>query len=135
MDGTTIRAIDAHGIDGKSINRGVWHILLPPLRPLGGGVWSDGCTTDAIGPSESTRPLGKGVDGTLAFYHRGGNAIAELGSSFNVSLVLSLPPTPNHGGDSCRVDGTLACYHRGNNAIAKLGPSFLADSVPCFGMQ
>jgi hypothetical protein len=69
------------------------------------------------------------VDGTLACYHRGDTAIAKLGSSFTASSVLSLPPTPNHGGDSRRVDGTLACYHRGGNAIAELGPSFLADSV------
>ncbi len=69
------------------------------------------------------------VDGTLACYHRGGNAIAKLGLSFNASLVLSLPPTPNHGGDSQRVDGTLACYHRGGNAIAKLGLSFIAGLV------
>ncbi len=40
------------------------------------------------------------VDGTLACYHRGGTAIAKLGSSFAASSVLSLPPTPNHGGDS-----------------------------------
>ncbi len=66
---------------------------------------------------------------TLACYHRGGNAIAKLGSSFNASSVLSLPSTPNHEGDSRRVDGTLACYHRGSNAIAELGPSFLADLV------
>ena len=57
------------------------------------------------------------------------------GASAYASSVLSLPPTPNHGGDSQRVNGTLACYHRGNNAIAKLGPSFLADLVPCFGTQ
>jgi hypothetical protein len=69
------------------------------------------------------------VDGTLTCYHRGGNAIAKLGSSFNASLVLSLPPTPNHGGDSQRVDGNFACYHRGNNAIAKLGSSFIANLV------
>jgi hypothetical protein len=84
---------------------------------------------------------------------RGGNAIAELGSPFNASSVLSLPPTPNHGGDSRRVNGTLACYHRGGNAIAKLSPSFLANLVfshplstnnggehrlggrPCYGTQ
>jgi hypothetical protein len=92
-------------------------------------------------------------DGTLDCYHRGGNAIAELGSSFNASSVLSLSPTPNHGGDSQRVNGTLACYHRGGNAIPKLGLSFIANSVfshppstndggerrlgsmPCFGTQ
>ncbi len=32
------------------------------------------------------------VDGTLACYHRGDTAIAELGSSFTASLVLHLPP-------------------------------------------
>jgi hypothetical protein len=118
--------------------------LSPPhaLRKHGGGE----------SPHAAARSL-IWVNGTLACYHRGDTAIAELGSSFTASLFLSLPPTPNHGGDSQRVDGTLACYHRGGNAVAELGPSFLADSVfshppstndggerrlggmPCFGTQ
>jgi hypothetical protein len=156
-DGTTIRAIDARGVDGKSLpitpSTGEHNIFSSHHYNHGGVIWSDGCTTNAVGPSKFTRPLGKRVDGTLACYHRGGNAIAKLGSPFNASSVLSLPPTPNHGGDSRRVDGTLACYHRGGNAIAELGPSFLADSVfshplstndggegrlggrPCYGTQ
>jgi hypothetical protein len=132
-DGTTIRAINACSIDGKSLpitpSTGEHNIFSSHHYNHGGGIWSDGCTTDAVGPSESPRLLGKRVNGTLACYHRGGNAIAELGSPFNASSVLSLPPTPNPGGDSRRVDGTLACYHRGGNAIAELSPSFLADLV------
>jgi hypothetical protein len=94
--------------------------LLPPcaLRKHGGGK----------SPHAAARLL-VWIDGTLACYHRGDTAIAKLGSSFTASSVLSLPPTPNHGGDSRRVDGTLVGYHRGSNAIAKLGPSFLADLV------
>jgi hypothetical protein len=94
--------------------------LLPPcaLREHAGGK----------SPHAAARSL-VWVDGTLPCYHRGDTTIAELGSSFTASSVLSLPPTPKHGGDSGRVDGTLACYHRGGNAIAELGPSFLADSV------
>jgi hypothetical protein len=94
--------------------------LLPPhaLRKHGGGK----------SPHAAARLLVL-VDGTLACYHRGDTAIPELGSSFTASSVLSLPPTPNHGGDSQRVDGTLTSTHRGGNAIAELGPSFLADSV------
>jgi hypothetical protein len=132
-DGTTIRAIDARDFDGKSLpittSTGEHDIFSSHLRDHGGGMWSDGCTTDAVGPSESTRPLNKGFNGTLACYHRDGNAIAKLGSSVNASSVLSLPPTPNHGGDFQRVDGIFAYYHRGGNAIAKLGLSFIADSV------
>jgi hypothetical protein len=101
-DGTTIRAIDACGVDGKSLpitpSTGENNIFSSHHYNHGGGIWSDGCTTDAVGPSKSTRPLGKRVDGTLACHHRGGNAIAKLGSPFNASLVLSLPPTPNHLG-------------------------------------
>ncbi len=115
---------------------------LVPFASMGGGK----------SPHAAARSL-VWVDGTLACYHRDDTAIAELGSSFTASLVLSLPPTPNHGGDSRRVDGTLTCYHRGGNVIAELGPSFLADSVfshppstndggerrlggmPCFGTQ
>jgi hypothetical protein len=103
-DGTTIRAINARGVDGKSLpitpSTGEHNIFSSHHYNHGGGIWSDGCTTDAVGPSESNRPLGKRVDGTLPCYHRGGNAIAELGSPFNASSVLSLPPTLNHGGDS-----------------------------------
>ncbi len=110
-DGTTIRAIDAHGVDGKSLpittSTGEHDIFSSLLRNHGGGMWSDGCTTNAVSPSESTRPLGKGVDGAITCYHRGGNAITKLGSSFNASSVLSLPPTPNHGGNSRRDNGTL----------------------------
>jgi hypothetical protein len=91
---------------------------LVPFASMGGGK----------SPHAAARSL-VWVDGTLTCYHRGNTAIARLGSSFTTSSVLSLPPTPNHGGDSQRGHGTLACYHRGGNAIAKLGPSFLADSV------
>ena len=69
------------------------------------------------------------VDGTLARYQRGGNAIAKLGPSFNASLDSSLPPTPTHGGESRKVNGTLSHSSRGVNAITKLGPSFIAGSV------
>jgi hypothetical protein len=41
------------------------------------------------------------VDGTLACYHRGGNAIAKLGSSFIASLVYSLSTHHNRRGDYC----------------------------------
>jgi hypothetical protein len=39
------------------------------------------------------------VDGTLACYHRGGKAIAELGPSFLADLVFSHPPSTNDGGE------------------------------------
>ena len=58
------------------------------------------------------------VDATLACYHRGGNAIAELGPLFNASSVTSLPPTTEHGGETQRVNGTLTrCSSTGDNAI------------------
>jgi hypothetical protein len=69
------------------------------------------------------------VDGTLACYNKGGNAIAELGLMFNASSVLSLPPTPNHGEEYQRVDGTLIRYSNVNNAIAALGLSFIISLV------
>ncbi len=112
-----------------------------PLQPTGehnaigspSGIFlSPPCAFCKHGGGESPHAAARSlvwVDGTLTCYHRGDTAIAELGSSFTASSVVSLPPTPNHGGDSRRVDGTLACYHRGSNAIAKLGPSFLANSV------
>jgi hypothetical protein len=72
----------------------------PTTTTMGGGIWSDGCTTDAVGPSKSTRPLGKRVDSTLTCYHRGGNAIAELGPSFLADSVFSHPPSTNDGGSA-----------------------------------
>jgi hypothetical protein len=39
------------------------------------------------------------VDGTLACYHRGGKAIAELGLSFVADLVFFHPPSTNDGGE------------------------------------
>ncbi len=44
------------------------------------------------------------VDGTLACYHRGGKAIAELGPSFLADSVFSHPPFTNDGGE-CRLGG------------------------------
>jgi hypothetical protein len=69
------------------------------------------------------------VDGTLACYHRGGNAIAELGPLFSASSVHSLPPKAYHGGELQRVDGTLVRLFKDGTAIAKLGQSFIASSV------
>jgi hypothetical protein len=51
------------------------------------------------------------VDGTLACYHRGSNAIAKLGPSLLADSVFSHPPSTNYGGE-CRLGG-----------------------MPCFGMQ
>jgi hypothetical protein len=50
------------------------------------------------------------INGPLARYHRGSNAITKFGPSFNASSVLSLPPTSNHRGEYQRVDGTLVRY-------------------------
>ena len=69
------------------------------------------------------------VNGTLACYHRGGNAIAKLSPSFTASLVHSLPPKAYHGGELQRVDGTLIRFFKDGNTIAKLGQSFIAGSV------
>ena len=69
------------------------------------------------------------VDGTLARYHRGGNAIAELGPSFSASSVHSLPPKAYHGGELRRVDGTLVRLFKDGTAIDELGQSFIAGSV------
>ncbi len=69
------------------------------------------------------------VDGTLARYHRGGYAIAELGPLFSVSSVHFLPPKVYHGGELGRVDGTLVRLFKDGTAIAKLGQSFIAGSV------
>jgi hypothetical protein len=108
-DSMTIRAMDARDIDGKSLpittSTGEHDIFSSHLRDHGGGIWSDGCTTNAVGPSNSTRPLGKGFDGTLACYHRSGNAIAELGPSFLANSVFSHPPSTNDGGER-RIGGT-----------------------------
>ncbi len=129
---STISPVDSlSGVAGKSLPPpptgehdaigGPSGIFLSPPRALhehGGGK----------SPHAAARLL-VWFDGTLTCYQRGDTAIAELGSSFTASSVLSLLPTLNHGGDSRRVDGTLTCYHRGGNAIAKLGPSFLAGLV------
>ncbi len=48
------------------------------------------------------------VDGTLACYHRGGKAIAELGPSFLADSVFSHPPSANDGGE--RRLGGKPCY-------------------------
>ncbi len=39
------------------------------------------------------------VNGTLACYHRGGKAIAELGPPFLADSVFSHPPSTNDGGE------------------------------------
>ncbi len=48
------------------------------------------------------------VDGTLACYHRGGNAIAELSLSFLADSVFSHPLSTNDGGE--RRLGGRPCY-------------------------
>ncbi len=40
------------------------------------------------------------VNGTLACYHRGSNAIAKLGPSFLANSVFSHPPLPTMGGSA-----------------------------------
>jgi hypothetical protein len=79
VNSTTIRAIDARDFDEKSLpittSMGEHEIFSSHLRNHGGGISSDGCTTDVIGPSESIQPLGKGVDGTPACPTGGVNAI------------------------------------------------------------
>ena len=45
------------------------------------------------------------VDGTLACYHRGGKAIAELGPPFLADWVFSHPLSTNDGGER-RLGGT-----------------------------
>ncbi len=69
------------------------------------------------------------VDGTLARYHRGGNAIAEHGPAFSASSVHSLQPKASHGGELQGVDGTLIRLFKDGTAIAELGQSFIARSV------
>jgi hypothetical protein len=73
--------------------------LLPPrvLREHGGGK----------SPHAAARLL-VWVDGTLACYHRGGKAIAELGPSFLADSVFSHPPSSNDGGE--RRLGGKPCY-------------------------
>jgi hypothetical protein len=70
-DCTTIRAIDAlTGVNEKSLpsvkSPGEHEIFSSCLTIDGGGILSDGCTSDAVGPSGSVQPLGTRVDGTLA---------------------------------------------------------------------
>jgi hypothetical protein len=74
-------------------------ILSPPraLREHGGGK----------SPHAAARLL-VWVDGTLAHYHRGDNAIAELGPSFLADSVFSHPPSTNDGGE-CRLGG-MPCF-------------------------
>jgi hypothetical protein len=53
-------------------------------------------------PSHPHQTMGgdsRRVDGALACYHRGGNAIAELGPSFLAGLVFSHPPSTKDGGE------------------------------------
>jgi hypothetical protein len=85
------------------------HLSLPPTPSNGGEI--------------------SRVDGTLACYHTGGNAIAELGPSFSASSVHSLPPKAHHWGELRKVDGTLIRLFKDGTAIAKLSQSFIAGSV------
>ncbi len=73
--------------------------LSPPrvLREHGGGK----------SPHGAARLLVR-VDGTLACYHRGGNAIAEPGPSFLADSVFSHPPSTNDGGER-RLGGKPCC--------------------------
>ena len=48
------------------------------------------------------------VDGTLACYHRGGNAIAKLGPPFLADLVFSHPPSTNDEVERCL--GGMPCF-------------------------
>jgi hypothetical protein len=88
VDGTTIRAINARGVDRKSLpittSMGEHNIFFPHLCNHGGGIWSNGCTSNALGPSKSNRQLGKGVDGTLVHQIGNDNAIV-------------FPPSDNYG--------------------------------------
>jgi hypothetical protein len=56
MDGTTIRAINAHGVKGKSLpvttSTGEHDIFSSHLRDHGGGILSDGSSSDAVGTSD-----------------------------------------------------------------------------------
>jgi hypothetical protein len=54
------------------------------------------------------------VDGTLACYHRGGKAIAELGPSFLADSVFSHPPSTNNGGE--RRLGSMPCFETQSTA-------------------
>jgi hypothetical protein len=79
-DGRTIKAINTlTGVDGKSLpsikSLREHKIFSSHLYINEGGKFSDGCTSDAIGPSGSIQPLGKGVDGTLACPTNGVKAI------------------------------------------------------------
>ena len=103
-------------------------IWIDPGRPPGQARVLDvvdpaayhGAGSRSIPPTSQHEGELRRVDGTLACYHRGGNAIAKLGPLFNASLVTSLPPTTEHGGEAQRVDGTLTrCSSTGDNAIPK----------------
>ncbi len=66
---------------------------LVPFASMGGGK----------SPHAAARSL-VWVDGTLACYHRGSNAIAKLGPSLLANSVFSHPPSTNDGGE-CRLGG------------------------------
>jgi hypothetical protein len=70
------------------------------------------------------------VDGTLACYHRGGKAIAELGPSFLANLVFSHPPSANDGGE--RRLGGKPCMPRNHQRLAFTMSTFpgFADKNP-----
>jgi hypothetical protein len=74
-------------------------------QSIGGPYGAGGMSMSA----KSSGPLGW-VDGTLTqlVFCWVVNAITELGLSLAYSVLPSLPPTTEHGGETRRVDGTLA---------------------------
>jgi hypothetical protein len=55
------------------------------------------------------------VDGTLACYHRGGNAIAKLSPSLLADSVFSHPPSTKDGGE---------CHHGNMLCLGTQSPAF-----------
>jgi hypothetical protein len=91
-----------------------------PLPPTGEHDAIGGPSGIFLSPPQALRKHGGGksphaaarsliwVDGTLACYHRGGNAIAELGPSLLADSVFSHPPSTNDGGE-CPLGG-MPCF-------------------------
>jgi hypothetical protein len=143
-ESTTIRAIDAFtGVDGKSLSSikltGEHKIFSSCLYINGGGKLSDGCTSDAVGPSGSIRLFGKGVNGTLAcptggvntiifstYHHKNGGGIFADGSASN-----AIGPSGSIRPLGTWVDGTHTHIDWGCNAIAVQVQLLQTCSVCC----
>jgi hypothetical protein len=132
-DGTIIRAIDARNVDGKSLpittSTKDHDLFSSHLCDHGGGIWSDGCTTNAVGASPPDH-LAKGL---MAPLHATTEAATPSPSSAHPFLPTWSSPThplPTMGGSAALVARRALERSRQRLALAMSKYPGFADEHP-----